>query len=95
MNTGDEILNWHFASKEQIDDFNRRLEEAGFKIVDNKREIVNNPLFTVGQTITSKDGRGVWHAHIKEIGDTYYYCDTDDGTATISFSAQHKYELVN
>lgn len=82
------LSEWKFASQKEIDMFNYEFEQYqklnGFK-----------PIFCVGQMITSKDGRGVWHARIKEINDGSYYCDIDRGTATISFSAQNNYEVVN
>ena len=82
------LSDWKFATHKEIDMFNYEFEQYqklnGFK-----------PMFCVGQMITSKDGRGVWHARIKEINENSYYCDIDGGTATISFSAQNNYEVVN
>ena len=81
------LSEWKFATHKEIDMFNYEFEQYqklnGFK-----------PMFCVGQIITSKDGRGVWHARIKEINDDSYYCEIDSGTATISFSAQNNYEVV-
>ena len=72
------------------------LKSVGFVIKDDEMKVLaEEPLFKVGQMITSKDSRGVWHARIKEVNETSYYCDIDGGTATISFSAQDKYKLVN
>lgn len=66
--------------------------ETGFDLLmainDSKRK------FKIGDLITSVDGRGVWHARVKELNEHSYYCTTDCGTATISYDAEDKYILV-
>ena len=90
------LSEFRWATKKEIDDFTEKLKSVGFVIKDDEMKVLaEEPLFKVGQMITSKDGRGIWHARIKEVNETSYYCDIDGGTATISFSAQDKYELVN